>query len=35
MFLFEDVLEGFSIWDMADDVADSMKQSGIDSADFL
>ncbi len=35
MYLFDDVSGGFSTWDMVDDVANSMKQLGIDSADFL
>ncbi|NLY85713.1 MAG: alpha/beta hydrolase [Tissierellia bacterium] len=38
VYLFDrrhDVSEGFSIWDMADDIANAMKQLGVDSADFL
>ncbi len=35
VYLFEDVRKDFSVWDMVDDVANSMKQLGIDSADFF
>ncbi len=38
VYLFDrrhDISEGFSIWDMADDIVYSMKQLGVDSADFL
>ena len=37
VYLFDrrhDVSEGFSIWDMADDIANAMKQLGVKSADF-
>lgn len=38
VYLFDrrhDIPEGFSIWDMADDIANAMKQLGVDSSDFL
>lgn len=38
VYLFDrrhDVSEGFSNWDTADDIANTMKQLGVDSVDFL